>query len=78
MKKYYFTFGQAHTNNNRYQVIFAKDVEAAYAKMFDIHGKEWAFGYTLEEWTDIKADGFFSNLKPLENAYTFLTYLDVA
>lgn len=71
MKKFYFTFGTAHRNNDKYQVIFAKFEDEAYEKMFSLHGRQWAFCYTQEQWEASKASGYFSDLKPLDNAYTF-------
>lgn len=71
MKKFYFTFGVGHANNDRYQVVFAKSKEEARIKMFELHGRQWAFPYTQEQWEASKASGYFSDLKPLDNAYTF-------
>lgn len=69
MKKFYFTFGLGHENNNRYQVIFAKNEPEAYERMHKLHGRQWAFCYNQEQWSATRQEGYFDNLKPLENQY---------
>lgn len=71
MKKFYFTFGYAHGNDDRYQVIYAKSEEAAYEKMHQMYGRLWAFGYNAEQWAQSKQEGFFKNLKPMKPEYAF-------
>lgn len=69
MKKFYFTFGLGHENNNRYQVIFAKDEQAACQKMSELYGRQWAFCYTHEQWALTKQEGYFNDLSAKEIVY---------
>lgn len=69
MKKFYFTFGCAHKNRSKYQVIFAKNESEAHEKMKAMYGGNWAFCYTQEQWAISKASGFFNNLTPLVYKY---------
>lgn len=50
MKKYIFTFGIGTPNKRRYQVIYAKDYEAARNLMLQTWGKEWCWQYSEEAW----------------------------
>lgn len=69
MKKHIFTFGQQHPLSNRHQVIYASYPDTAEQKMFEIHGRDWAFQYTEEMWEQSKAEGHFKNNLPLEKVY---------
>jgi len=52
LKSFYFTFGNGHTNSERYQPIMAKDSSVAHKKMFELYGSAWAFMYNEESWKD--------------------------
>ncbi|MEV9639516.1 hypothetical protein ABZ756_02310 [Mammaliicoccus sciuri] len=69
MNKYLFTFGQGHPLFGRHQIIYASYPDTAEDKMFEIHGREWAFQYTQENWDMYKSEGFFKYNLPLEKIY---------
>lgn len=46
---YYFTFGLGHKLAGHCQPIIASSYRSAEETMFDQHGRNWAFGYTAEE-----------------------------
>lgn len=70
MKKFYFTFGLGSKNHGNYQVIFAKSEPEAYRKMHEMHGRQFAFCYNQEQWSESRPK-YFTKLKPLETAYSF-------
>ena len=49
---YYFTFCGDSENSHRYRKIVAKDYHRAREKMFELHGKKWAFQYTEESFKE--------------------------
>lgn len=66
MKSFYFTFGLNHKLSDYYQLIVAENEVAAHRKMFEIHGNEWAFPYTEDEWDEACFEGHTRYLQPLE------------
>ena len=69
MKKHIFTFGQRHKYRDRHQEIFASTPDQAEEKMFEVHGRDWAFQYTEQQWEQSKSEGFFKNNQPLKPIY---------
>lgn len=53
MQKFIFTFGLGTPLKKRCQPIIANNMEDARAKMFEIYGSNWAFGYTESEWNEL-------------------------
>lgn len=56
MNKWYFTFGIRHLQAGYCQPIIAIDEHAARNKMFELHGRSWAFQYSSEEWERHRSD----------------------
>jgi len=52
-----------------HQVIYASYPDTAEQKMFEVHGRDWAFQYTEKIWEQSKLEGFFKNNLPLETVY---------
>lgn len=70
LNNFYFTFGLNHKLSNYYQLIVAPDEVTAHRKMFELHGKEWAFPYDSEEWDKSIVEGYNKHLQPLEEVKT--------
>lgn len=63
----YFTFGMGHELAGHVQPIMAENPEAAREKMFEVHGKKWAFQYSEKEYIDARLAGHAREtvLKPI-------------
>ena len=64
LKPFYVTFGIGTVYGRHYQLVLAKDMDAASEKAFELFGKDWAFVYSKEKWEQYKEEGFFGNLQP--------------
>lgn len=64
LKPFYVTFGIGTVYGRHYQLVLAKDMDAASEKAFELFGKDWAFVYGNKEWERYREEGFFNNLKP--------------
>lgn len=53
----FFTFGMGHELAGHVQPIKADSPEAARDKMFELHGKKWAFQYSEQEYLDARLAG---------------------
>lgn len=58
IETFYFTFGVGHKLGGHCQPIQAKNHQEARQKMFEMHGKEWAFQYTEKQWEKATEEGF--------------------
>lgn len=71
MRKFIFTFGGNHKLEGKCQPIYAKDYSEAREAMVEVHGLNWAFQYTGEEWEKLKNDKerFWPMEEELESMY---------
>lgn len=56
MEKWIFTFGQNSGLSGYCQPIYAKSMKQAREKMFELHGRKWAFQYSIDKWEEFKSD----------------------
>lgn len=63
----YFTFGVGQELAGHVQPIMADSPEAAREKMFEVHGKKWAFQYSEDEFLKARKEGYAREtvLKPI-------------
>lgn len=54
----YFTFGVGQELAGHVQPIKADSPEEAREKMFEVHGKKWAFQYSEEEYLKARLEGY--------------------
>ncbi len=54
----YFTFGIGHKLAGQVQPIQAASVEEAREKMFEVHGRKWAFQYNEDEYLQARKEGY--------------------
>ena len=47
-----FTFGYGQKHEGKFVKIYGRDFGDARQVMFDRYGREWAFQYSEEEWSD--------------------------
>ena len=51
-KNFYFTFGFGQKYEGYFVVIKTTSMDLARKQMFEKYGREWAFGYTEEQWNE--------------------------
>lgn len=70
MYLYYCTFGNNHRNADFVQPVYSHNEVEAALKMHEVHGHDWAFCYSEDEFNQIKSDGCFKNLIEFKPLYT--------
>lgn len=68
--KFMFTFGVNHKLKSKYQPITAINESLARSAMFRVYGSNWSFCYSEEEFNQLKEQGRFLDLEPLETITT--------